>query len=245
MTIKDRLKVRAALLKHQQGKKEEARALYEALYSEGVILSAYILPYSVMLLRSGEDGVYEKVREMLVKAQKAEDLTEERRQQLFMNYAIAVWKLGDLDKAISVLEASHRKQPGSLTYQTLGFLYIEKGDADKAIAYNQEALEYDDEDSIVLDNMGQAHYRLKDDKAAALPFFEKAHALKPSQIDTLYFLARYDAQEGRIGEARAKLDEALGGSFSPLNYATRPMVEEALRLLDSPVPASRLSGKRG
>ncbi len=245
MTIKDKLRVRGALLKHQQGKKEEARAQYEALYQDGVILAQYILPYSVMLLRSGEDGAYEKVREMLVKAQKAEDLTEERRQQLHMNYAISVWKLGDMDKAVAVLEASHRKQESSLTYQALGFLYVEQGDADKAIAYNQKALEYDDEDAIVLDNMGQAHYRLRGDKEAALPFFQKAHALKPGQIDTLYFLARYDAEAGRIGEARTKLDEALKGTFSPLNHATRAMVEEALRLLDSPVPASRLSGKQG
>ena len=245
MTIKDRLRVRTALLKHQQGKKEEARALYEELYRDGVVLAAYILPFSVMLLRSGEEGSYERVREMLVKAQKAEDLTEERRQQLFMNYAISVWKLGDLEKAISVLEASHRKQVSSLTYQALGFLYVEQGDAEKALAYNREALEYDDEDAITLDNMGQTQYRLLNDKEAARPYFEKAHQLKPGQIDTLYFLARYDAEEGRIGEARVKLDEALKGSFSPLNHATRAMVEEALKLLDSPIPAADLTGKRG
>jgi hypothetical protein len=115
MTFKDRLRVRSALLKHQNGKTQEAESLYEGLYRDGVILSAYLLPYSVLLLRSGREGVFQQVREMMVKAQNAPDLTTERRQQLLMNYAITVWKLGDISKAISTLEASHKKQVSSLT----------------------------------------------------------------------------------------------------------------------------------
>ena len=223
----DRLKIRSALLKHQRGNKDEAMAMYKTLYDDGIIMANYILPYSVLLLRSGKEGVYTKVREMLVKAQKAPDLTEDRRQQLLMNYAIAVWKLGELDKAVSTLEASHRQAPCSLTYQSLGFLYIETGDAEKALAYNQEALEYDDEDSVTLDNLGQIHYRLLGDKEAALPYFQKAHANRPSQIDTLYFLALYDEEAGRLEEAASKLQTALEGNFSPLNHVDRQMAENA------------------
>lgn len=229
----DRLKIRSALLKHQRGNKAEAMAMYEALYEDGVIMANYILPYSVLLLRSGEEGVYTKVREMLVKAQKAPDLTDDRRQQLLMNYAIAVWKLGDLDKAISTLEASHRSAPCSLTYQSLGFLYIETGDAEKALEYNMEALEYDDEDSVTLDNLGQIHYRLLGDKEAALPYFKKAHENRPSQIDTLYFLALYDEEAGRLDEAAQKLETALEGNFSPLNHVDRKMAEEAYRRISA------------
>ncbi|NLX83795.1 MAG: tetratricopeptide repeat protein [Clostridiales bacterium] len=231
----DRLKIRAALLKHQRGNKEEALALYEALYDEGVIQARYILPYSVLLLRSGQEGAFAKVREMLVKAQKAPDLTEEKRQQLLMNYSIAVWKLGDLDKAISTLEASHRANPCSLTYQALGFLYIETGDADKALEYNMEAYDYDDEDSITLDNLGQIYYRLLNDKEKALSYFQKAHENRPNQIDTLYFLSKYDEEAGRFEEAAEKLQAALNGNFSPLNYVTREMAKEAF---DQAVAAS-------
>ncbi|HHT07225.1 MAG: tetratricopeptide repeat protein [Christensenellales bacterium] len=223
----DRLKIRSALLKHQRGNKDEAKAIYESLYHDGVNLASYILPYSVLLLRSGEEGAFAKVREMLVKAQKAPDLTEDKRQQLLMNYSIAVWKLGDLDKAISTLEASHRAAPCSLTYQALGFLYIETGDAQKALEYNLEALEYDDEDSVTLDNLGQIYYRLLNDKEKALPYFQKAHENRPSQIDTLYFLAKYDEEAGRFEDAAEKLQTALDGSFSPLNHVNRKMAQEA------------------
>lgn len=236
MNFSDKLKVRAARLKHQKGLKEEAMKMYESLYESGVVQASYMLPYSVLLLRSGEDGAFQKVRELLVKAQKAPDLTEDSRQQLMMNYAIAVWKLGDLDKAISVLEASHSKAPCSMTYQSLGFLYIETGDADKALAYNHEALEYDADDAITLDNLGQIHYRLLGDKQAAKEYFEKAHQIKPKQIDTLYFLALMDEQDGRPAEAAEKLETALEGSFSPLNHVSRQMAEEAYQRVRGSLP---------
>lgn len=228
MKFMDRMKIRTALLKHQRGQKEEALALYEQLYADGIVQAGYMLPYSVLLLRSGGgEPAFQKVREVLVKAQKAPDLTDERRQQLLMNYAIAVWKLGDLDRAISTLEASHKKTPNSMTYEALGFLYIEAGDQEKALAYNLEALEYDEDDSITLDNLGQTYYRLLGDKEAARKYFEKAHELKPQQIDTLFFLALYDEEEGRLDAALEKLETALAGHFSPLNHVSKDMAQEA------------------
>jgi tetratricopeptide (TPR) repeat protein len=207
--------------------------MYEELYREGEVAASYMLPYAVLLMRSGEEGAFEKVKEIMVKAQKAPDMNAERKQQLLMNYAVASWKTGDLDKGIRLLEASHREAPCGLTYQSLGFLYVEQGDGEKALAYNQEALEYDDEDPVILDNLGQTYYRLLKDKEKARPYFEKAHAVKPSQIDTLYFLSRYDLDEGKRDEALEKLEETLEGRFSPLNYVTREMAEaEVSRLKD-------------
>ena len=143
----------------------------------------------------------------------------------------ARYKLGEIDKAISLLEKSHSKFPCGLTYQTLGFLYIEKGDAEKALAFNQEGLEYDDEDPVVLDNLGQVYYRLLNDKEKALPYFTKAIEIKDTQIDTLYFLASYDIENGQKDKAREKLEKALEGRFSPLNYATPEKVREKLSAL--------------
>ena len=101
-------------------------------------------------------------------------------------------------------------------------------DYEKALAFNTEAYDYDDEDSITLDNLAQTYYRLGNDKAKAREFFQKAIELKPTQIDTLYFLAQYDIEEGNKDAAREKLEKALKGRFSPLNYATREMVQASL-----------------
>ena len=113
-----------------------------------------------------------------------------------MNYAVCCFKLGDIQRGIDLLEKQHQRQPTGLIYGTLGCLYVEAGMTEKALSYNQEALAYDDEDPICLDNMGQTYYRLVGDKAKAKEYFDAAHKIKPGQIDTLWFLSRYDLEAG-------------------------------------------------
>ena len=67
---------------------------------------------------------------------------------------------------------------------------------------------------------------------------EKAIEIKDSQIDSLYFLSRYDLAAGDSAAAKEKLEKALGGRFSPLNYAKKEMIREELanvrRRLENP-----------
>ena len=101
----------------------------------------------------------------------------------------------------------------------------------KTLKYNQEAVDYDDEDSICLDNMAQWLYRVEDDRAGAKEWFDKAIAIKDSQIDTLYFLSRYDEEAGDKAAALEKLEKAAEGRFSPLNYCTKDMVSAEIARL--------------
>ena len=95
----------------------------------------------------------------------------------------------------------------------------------KAEDFILKSLEYDDEDPISLDNMGQFIYRVKGDKEGAKAWFDKAIALKDKQIDTLYFLSRYDLEAGDREAAIEKLEKAAKGNFSPLNYVDKAMIE--------------------
>ena len=231
MGLMDGFKARKAMMMHQKGETDAAMAAYEELYRNGYIQATYLLPYSVLLLRKGGEENYLKVKEVLKKAEKAPDMNEEKRQQLLMNYAVAQYKLGEIEKAIHLLEVSHQRGPCGMTYQALGFLYIEAGDAEKALQYNLEALEYDDEDPITLDNLAQTYYRLLGDKEKAKKYFDKALEYKDNQIDTLYFLSKYDEEAGDKPAAIAKLEKAAEGCFSPLNYAKREMIESDLARL--------------
>ena len=224
-------KMRKALITHQKGHFEEARAVYEQLYSQGFIRSAYLLPWSIILLREGGEENYKKVKEILVKAQKAPDIDEKSRNELLLNFAVADFKLGNVEKGVELLERVHQKMPNGNSYGALGYMYIEQGDAEKALAFNTAALDYDDEDPVILDNIGQIYYRLLGDKEKALEYFSKAHEFKPGQIDTLWFLSRYDLEAGDTAAAVEKLKKALEGRFSPLNYVNRAKVEEELARL--------------
>lgn len=273
------IKGQRAYMLQSKGKLEEARKLYEEAYAEGLNDPRCLLAYAVMLLRSGE---FAKAREVLVKTQKAPGISAEQKTQLFMNYAACMYRLGDIDKGIHLLERQHLHQPAGLIYQTLGYLYVEKYDrknmppedvpaeapaekpaqepaaedaaptsgepaapkepvktprqlydegVEKGLKFCKEALEYDDEDAICMDNIGQFYYRVLDDKTAAKTWFEKAHKIKPGQIDTLWFLSRYDLENGDKAAAVEKLTKCLNGRFSPLNYVTKDIIQEELNRL--------------
>lgn len=228
-----------------KGQIEEARKMYAEAVAGGMTDPRLLLAYSVLLIRA---EAYQEAKDLLVKTQKAPALNAEQKQQLFMNYAVCCFKLGDIARGIDLLEKQHLRQPTCLIYETLGCLYVEAGEMarkagneeeaaaylDKALKLNQEAIDYDEEDPIIQDNMAQTYYRLAGDKTKAKEYFDKAHKLKATQIDTLWFLSRYDVEAGNNAAALEKLNAALEGRFSPLNYANKQMIEDEIK---------RLSGK--
>lgn len=244
---------------HSQGKWDEAMKLYEEAMAKGLDNPRYLLSYAVLMIRFGQ---YQKAKDHLVKLQKHPGLTAEQKVQIFMDYAVCNYKMGDLDRGVSLLEKQHQRQVTGMVYQTLGYLYAEKYSPERkpvasaemvedsegavtqegldaqweagkeaALAFLKEAIEYDEEDAICLDNMGQFTYRVLGDKAAAKEWFDKAIAIKEGQIDTLWFLSRYDLDKGDKAAALEKLEKALEGRFSPLNYKSKEEVQAEIERL--------------
>ena len=267
------LKANQAMRAHNKGELQKAKKLYQEAVDGGMLEARPMLAYSMLLIR---EGSYEQAMELLQKTQKAPDMTPDRKSQLFVDYAACCAKTGQLDKGVSLLEKQHARTPIGLTYQTLGYLYVEQlaqgkpvadestvvmvpgpyeysdpvpgegltvtekqkiideqwaAKIEKAAKFIDMSLDYDDEDPVCLDNMGQFLYRVMGDKAGAKEWFEKAHAVKPSQIDTLWFLSRYDVEAGDKAAALEKMETALEGRFSPLNYADREMIEAEVKRL--------------
>ena len=264
------LKGNMALRAHTKGNIEKAKKLYQEAMDKGLMEARPMLGYSLLLIR---EGSYEEAMALLLKTQKAPDLTPDRKSQLFVDYAACCAKTGQLNKGVALLEKQHARTPVGLTYQTLGYLYVEQlaqgkpvadestvvmvpgphefsdpvpaegltveekqkildeqwaAKVEKARKLLDDALEYDDEDPVCLDNKGQFLYRVMGDKAAAKEWFDKAHEQKPGQIDSLWFLSRYDLDNGDKAAAIEKLETALEGRFSPLNYMDKAGVQAEL-----------------
>ena len=237
------IKAQKAYNLHGKGDLEGAKKLYEEAIEGGLDQPKFLISYAILLFRSEE---YEACQGILRKAEKANGITADQKTQVFTTYAACQSKLGMIDKGINLLEKQHAHSPCGQLYQVLGYLYVEKYDrrsgdpedmdawnegAEKAEKFILESIDYDDEDSICLDNMGQFLYRCRLDREKAKEWFEKAIAIKESQIDTLYFLSRYDLEEGNKDKAKERLSAALEGRFSPLNFANRKMVEDELNAL--------------
>lgn len=266
------MKAQKAAALHSKGDIQAAKKLYQEAVDKGLDAPRFLLAYAALLIREGE---YQKAKDLLVKTQKAPGISAEQKIQLFMDYAVCCYKLGDMARGLSLLEKQHRRQPTGMVYETLGYLYVEwyqpqnkpvaaaqplpqenaegaegeeaaeapapktqaeldaewQAGIEKALAFIQESVDYDDEDAVCLDNMAQFYYRVLDDKATAKTWFDKAIAVKEGQIDTLWFLSRYDLDNGDKAAAIAKLEKALEGRFSPLNCCTKSSVEAEIARL--------------
>ena len=210
-----------ALTAHSKGDYRTALKLYEEAYEKGMDKPRLLRGYSVLLIRTSQ---FDKALEVLKRTEKM-PMDAKEKTDLHINYAIILWQKGHLDRAMEILEDEFRHTKNGTLYSIIGYLKIEQGDAEEAIRFNKEALEYDDEDPVFLDNLGQTYYRLVGDKETAKIYFDKAIALKPKAIDTNYFLALYDIENGDIESAKDRLDTARVGMFSPLNYATPEMID--------------------
>lgn len=215
-----------ALAAHGKGNYKEALALYQEAYAKGMDKPRLLHGYSVLLIRMSE---FDKALEVLKKLEQQPGLQAKDRVDLHVNYAIILWKKGYMDRAMKILEDEFRHAKNGSMYSIIGYLKIEQGDAQEALRFNQEALEYDDADAVFLDNMAQTYYRLLGDKETAKIYFDKAIEVKPNAIDTNYFLALYDIDNGDYEKAKERLETAAKGLFSPLNYATPQMVAEKLK----------------
>ena len=213
-----------ALTAHSKGDYRTALKLYEEAYEKGMDKPRLLRGYSVLLIRTSQ---FDKALEVLKRMEKM-PMDAKEKTDLHINYAIILWQKGHLDRAMEILEDEFRHTKNGTLYSIIGYLKIEQGDAEEAIRFNKEALEYDDEDPVFLDNLGQTYYRLVGDKETAKIYFDKAIALKPKAIDTNYFLALYDIEAGDLDKARERLETARKGFTSPLNYATPELIEKKL-----------------
>lgn len=218
-----------ALSAHTKGEYDKAIALYDEGYQKGMDKLETLKSYSVLLLRLGR---FDDALEVLKRMEKLPGISPKNRATMHMNYAIILWKKGHIDRAIQILEDELRQRKTGTLYGVTGFIKIEAGDAQAALDFNLAALEYDEEDAVVLDNIGQTYYRLLGDKEKAKPYFDKAISFKKDAIDTNYFLALYDIDAGDYASAREHLETSKAGFTSPLNYATPERIEEKLREIE-------------
>ena len=204
----------------------KALELYQKAYDAGYRDPNILMAYAVLLMRFDK---CEQARDLLLLSEQVGGMDQKEKKQLRINFAINQWKLGDLDKAIENLEIAGSNGMTSMIYTALGFFYIEKGkqsgDYSKAEEFNTSALEYDDEDAGILDNIGQLYYA-KGDTDKAYEFFSKAFNVKPSQVATLYYIAKINYERGNFEKALAFINECIKGNFSALATITRDQAEE-------------------
>ena len=208
-----------------KAKFDEARKLYDEAYAAGCRRTNILMAYSILLMRQGE---FAKARELMKEISAIGGMTEDTHFELRVNYSICLWRLGILDEAIKTITYAGKHAKNSSYYSSLGTFLVEQAgkmgeesDFEAARAILEEAMDYDDEDAATLDNYGE-YYRLlsvrsagsdaekaAEQRAQAKDYFERAHKQKPSQITTLYALAKLEQEDGNTDRARELTDKAI------------------------------------
>jgi len=183
--------------------------------------------YAWLLLKLGNTGEAEiQIDQALANAAR-----EEQKSTLNVTKSMVLWKKGELDQAISLLEKVLESYKNSNVYATLGFLYLEKGDLDKALSFNLEAYDFNSTNAIILDNLGCTRL-LRGEYEEAREIYMQLMKLKPQFPEAFYNYARVLAHFGELDKAIYMCRTALSLKFWNTSTITREQVENTLMELE-------------
>jgi len=115
-------------------------------------------------------------------------------------------------------------------YGSLGYLMLLKGDLEKALAFNQEAYEYNDNNSVIVDNLALNYYLLGElDKAEEI--YEKLMTKNPTYPEAYYNYGLTLEAKNKIDKALEVMEKALDFKFSFLSNVSREEVENKIQEL--------------
>ena len=227
-----------------EGKVTEAKEKYQAalkLYDEamrqGNAAPNIMQAYALLLMREGD---FDRARELMEHMSRMKGLSDADWVQLRIQYSICLWHAGELDRAIETIGRAAAKGMNGSIYGTLGMYWVDKarqtGEFGPALEFNRQALDYDDEDAATLDNLGQLHEAMAqaeadgakaaEYRAQALKYYKRAHAQKPHQITTIYYMARMLHRDGDDAGARELLASRDSLYISAICPVTRQMLDE-------------------
>ena len=161
---------------YNKGDKENALKYFEKAVKHSQSKPYIKSSYGYLLLREGR---VDEAEPYLIEASEHKAKDSRFHFNSILNLAILNWKKGDVDKGIKLVEDIKEQYNNTIMYEILGYLYISKGDYNKALEFNQEAYDFNPDDNVIGDNLAQSHFFLGE--------YDQAEKLYDSIIDFVKF----------------------------------------------------------
>jgi len=161
---------------YNKGDKDNALKYFEKAVKHSQSKPYIKSSYGYLLLREGR---VEEAEPYLIEASEYQAKDSRFHFNSILNLAILNWKKGDVDKGIKLVEDIKEQYKNTIMYEILGYLYISKGDYQKALEINQEAYDFNPDDNVIGDNLAQSHFFLGE--------YDQAEKLYDSIIDFVKF----------------------------------------------------------
>ncbi len=204
-----------------KGNNSKALKLYRFADKIGKMNYNASVNYGYFMLKN---GYIKDARIVFNQAAMNKKISSVQKQQIKSLQALVVWKEGRIKDAIEMLEEVTKEYVTSMTYQSLGLLYILNRDKEKALKYCLEAYEYNSDDNVILDNLAEA-YALCGETEKAFKTYEKLLARNPHFPDAYYGYGILLMQNGRREEGIDYIGQSLTKKFSFLSALPRERVE--------------------
>lgn len=220
------LHVARALRAYRRGDETATLEAFARAQDVGRLGAEMAASYAYLALKAGRTNEARVALRRLLDA-RTKPPKESDRRLLQTYYSLVLWKEGDLEGAIEVLEGLYAQ--GYRTaglYGNLGYLLQERGDLARAEVVCLEALDWDPEGPVILDNLVALRMAQGNDHQAR-ELSARLLALEPRFPEAWYAagrLAEATDPEGAIRHYR----RALELPFNALTTVDRATVEAAL-----------------
>ncbi len=214
-------------IKFSNGDNDGALKIFNIANKIGNLNTANLMLYGYILLRSGKPDEAEVQFRRLLPMTRRESPERHKLQNML---ALTFWKQGHLDEAIEELEeAVNADYRTTQIYQNLGILYNLSDDHEKALKFNLEGYEYNDDDNIIMDNLADA-YAINGDFEKSAEIYEKLIARDPEPRfpEAYYGYGRVLIKLGQREKGIEMIEKSLTKSFSYMSIKTRDEVEKML-----------------
>ncbi len=208
-----------------EGDKEKGEKYFKKAYKTGLMTPECKIQYSSFCLRENK---FEKGRHLLNEIINSSRTTKEDKIDAKHNLSVLVWKEGNLDEAIEIMEEVHRLKPATSTYGTMGVLYLERakkdGSFDKIVDFLLEAYDYNESDKTIADNLGETYLLMGE--------YEKAREVYEELLTTEFVTPmpyyNYGLVLKALGEnekALENFEKALTCRFTSVLTVTEEMIQ--------------------
>lgn len=208
---------------YSSGNIEQAFKYYEKAIKVKNASPRIVSAYAYLLLKNRNPEKSEKLLNTL----QIDELNVPEKNQARLNLALVYWKQNKLDKALELMEQVYNEFKCLTMYESYGYLLIVKGDYEKALEINQEAYNYDNSSRVILDNLGETYYHLKD--------FDKSYDLYKNLIDNeptfpepYYHFALVLMEKGDNDKALEMLNKSLDYKESYLSEVTHEIIKNTI-----------------
>lgn len=211
-----------------QKNNEKMFALFEKAYKTGRMSPDDKTNYGYMCMREGRlERAEQMFNAVLAYKHDAGILARART-----SYALLLWKKGELDEALELMEEVFEVYKSTVVYGNYGYLLLLKGDLHKALQINLEAFDYDDTNDIIADNLAQNYYLLGDYEKS-MELYKDIMERSPQFPIPYYNCAKTLYAMGMKEEAAEKLRTALGFPFSSVAAIEKETVAGFLNKIEA------------